>query len=163
MAELMSLKCTNGTIIVHDDKVVISRKGIFAFASQGAVGDRIYYYNDLKTVEYRKPGMINGYMKFIVEGTNDINAKVNLMSTTKESAQDPNTVVLRAFNSKVPKESEKMYNLIMQKIEECKNTDKIGKSNNISTADEIMKFKNLLDEGIITQEEFEKKKQELLK
>lgn len=34
---------------------------------------------------------------------------------------------------------------------------------NISTADEILKFKQLLDEGIITKDEFEKKKQELLK
>ena len=31
-----------------------------------------------------------------------------------------------------------------------------------SAADEILKFKNLLDAGIITQEEFEKKKQQLL-
>ena len=31
-----------------------------------------------------------------------------------------------------------------------------------SVADEILKFKNLLDAGIITQEEFEKKKQQLL-
>lgn len=31
-----------------------------------------------------------------------------------------------------------------------------------SNADEILKFKRLLDEGIITQEEFERKKQELL-
>lgn len=34
--------------------------------------------------------------------------------------------------------------------------------NQLSTADEILKFKNLLDQGIITQEEFEKKKKELL-
>ena len=33
----------------------------------------------------------------------------------------------------------------------------------ISLPDEIRKFKELLDEGIITQEEFETKKQELLK
>lgn len=36
-------------------------------------------------------------------------------------------------------------------------------SNNISVADEILKFKKLLDDGIITKEEFESKKQELLK
>lgn len=35
--------------------------------------------------------------------------------------------------------------------------------NPISNTDEILKFKKLLDEGIITQEDFEKKKQELLK
>lgn len=34
--------------------------------------------------------------------------------------------------------------------------------NNISNADEIAKFKNLLDSGVITEEEFENKKQELL-
>jgi ribosome-binding protein aMBF1 (putative translation factor) len=33
---------------------------------------------------------------------------------------------------------------------------------NFSEADEILKFKKLLDEGIITQEEFEKKKKQLL-
>ena len=36
-------------------------------------------------------------------------------------------------------------------------------TNKMSNADEILKYKKLLDEGIITQEEFEKKKQELLK
>lgn len=50
----------------------------------------------------------------------------------------------------------------------CKNNDKDIVSNmsnkeNNSSADEILKFKQLLDQGIITQEEFDKKKQELLK
>ena len=155
----MSLKCTNGTITVYNDKVVVSRKGLFAFASQGAAGDRIYYYKDLKTVEYKKPGMINGYIKFIIEGTNDINASVNLFSSKKESLQDPNTVILRAFNSKVPMESEKIYNFIMERISQTKN---IGTQSNLSAADEIKKFKELLDNKIITQEEFDKKKNELL-
>ena len=34
---------------------------------------------------------------------------------------------------------------------------------NMSTADEIMKFKKLLDNGIITKEEFEEQKRKLLK
>lgn len=160
MEELMSLKCTNGTIKLYDDKVVIERKGFFSWISQGSVGNRIYYYKDLKTVEYRKPGMINGYIKFIVAGTNDVNARVDLLSTTVESAQDPNTVILRAFNPKIPSESEKIYNIIMKKIEEYKG---ISNSNcNISSADEILKYKKLLDQGIITQEEFERKKNKLL-
>ena len=32
----------------------------------------------------------------------------------------------------------------------------------VSSADEILKFKTLLDQGIINQEEFDKKKKELL-
>ncbi len=35
-------------------------------------------------------------------------------------------------------------------------------TNNTSPADEILKYKNLLDQGIITQEEFDKKKKQIL-
>lgn len=38
----------------------------------------------------------------------------------------------------------------------------IQQQNTVSSADEILKYKNLLDQGIITQEEFEAKKQQLL-
>ncbi|MCC0648374.1 SHOCT domain-containing protein [Clostridioides sp. ZZV15-6598] len=34
--------------------------------------------------------------------------------------------------------------------------------NNSSVADEILKFKNLVDIGVITEDEFDKKKKELL-
>ena len=55
----------------------------------------------------------------------------------------------------------KIYNYIMKKISECKNNN--VNIINTSNADEILKFKKLLDEGIISQEEFERKKQEILK
>lgn len=67
------------------------------------------------------------------------------------------------FEAKVTKwiffKSEEIYSYILQKISESK---KAGLENNCN-ADEIMKYKQLLDNGIITQEEFDKKKQELLK
>ena len=40
--------------------------------------------------------------------------------------------------------------------------EKSQKSSKASVADEIIKFKKLLDEGAITQEEFDNKKKELL-
>lgn len=46
-------------------------------------------------------------------------------------------------------------------IYKCKEEKIVG--NAISNAEEIRKYKELLDEGIITPEEFEKKKRELLK
>ncbi len=66
---------------------------------------------------------------------------------------------MRAFNKEVPNKSEEIYKYILQKISENKDVE----ITNNSSADEIMKFKQLLDDGIITQEEFERKKQELLK
>ena len=41
-------------------------------------------------------------------------------------------------------------------------SERIGVSENLSAADEIAKFKRLLDDGVITQEEFEAKKKQLL-
>ena len=48
---------------------------------------------------------------------------------------------------------------IKKAIDKAKNL----KSNIASNADEIRKYKQLYEDGIITQEEFERKKQELLK
>lgn len=36
------------------------------------------------------------------------------------------------------------------------------KNNGVSSADEILKYKQLLDQGVITEEEFQNKKKELM-
>ena len=58
-------------------------------------------------------------------------------------------------------EGTKVYNkLVLHLKQETSGTPQ--QENRISSADEILKYKRLLDEGIITQEEFNKKKEELL-
>ncbi len=158
--ETFILKCTNGILKVYEDKVVISRNTFGGFISQSLKGDKTFFYNDLTAIEYRKPTiMANGYIKFIAAGTQEINQGVGKLGmTTANAAKDPNTLILRAFNKEIPKKSEEIYNYILEKIQKGKNAN----VNNISSADEIMKFKKLLDEGIISQDEFDKKKQELL-
>ena len=47
------------------------------------------------------------------------------------------------------------------KVEECKK-QKSGQTVAVSAADELKKFKELLDSGVITQEEFDAKKKQLL-
>lgn len=162
MEEIYRLKCTNGLLIVYDDRAVISRKTAQGFISQGLKGDKTFFYKDLYSVEYKKPNLwANGYIKFILPGIPEVSQALGTFgSTTEEASKDPNTLILRAFKKEIPIKSEEMYNYIIQKISEYKNVEK--KSNKISDADEILKFKKLLDEGIITQEEFEKKKKQLL-
>ncbi len=74
------------------------------------------------------------------------------------------TFVLNIYKSKIVDD---LRNAIY-KCQEMQNkayseTNTIINSYQSSNADEILKFKQLLDEGIITQSEFERKKQELLK
>ena len=55
-------------------------------------------------------------------------------------------------------------NQIIVQFTEIKNLKETPIENNatVSTADEILKYKNLLDAGAITQEEYEAKKKQLL-
>lgn len=56
----------------------------------------------------------------------------------------------------------KIQNTINETLNNYKNQSKIVIQNSSSSADEIIKFKQLLDMGVITQEEFEQKKKQLL-
>lgn len=160
MGKLMELKGTNGTIIAYDDKVVIERKGFFAFLSQqGFTGSRTYFYKDINAVEFKKPGLTNGYIKFILAGTVDSNATAGLFKTSQNSIQDQNTVVLRAFKKNTPKFSEELYNLIMENISKSRNSNIIQKSSNL---DELKKLAELKKDGVINEKEFEEQKQKLL-
>ena len=178
---LMQIKATNGTVLVYDDKVVVKRTGIVAISTQGIKGDTVYFYNNLSGIEYRKPGWVNGYLRFIVPGTQTYNPTAgsiggkngflkSMNDATKNNLKDPNTIVLRAFNSSIPKQSEQIYNFILKKINE-NNSKSISieyvsnlnsSPSNYSGADEIAKYKALLDQGVISQEDFERKKQQIL-
>lgn len=160
--EEKELKCTNGLLKVYEDKVTISRRTAMGFVSQGLKGDKTFFYSDLSSIEYKRPSFIaNGYIKFITAGTVETKQNIGILGTTTGKAfKDDNTLILRAFNKEIPKKSEELYKYILLKINECKNKNILV--NNISNADEIMKFKELLNQGIITKQEFDKKKQELL-
>lgn len=160
---LMKIDGQNGSAIAYDDKIVLSRKGFKAFVIQGFAGDRTFYYKDITSIDFRKPSLVaNGYIKIITAGIQDTNnAKNNLLGSTMEAAKDPNTVILRAFKKETANKAEEFYNLVMKKITATK--DNSHNSNQpISNADEIKKYKELLDMGAISTEEFEKKKKELL-
>lgn len=167
---IMQLKATNGTVLVYDDRVVIRRTGMFALATQGIKGDTVFFYHTLSGIDYKKPGLFNGYLRFVTAGTLPYVSQTGWFSSPQDQLNDPNTVVLRAFNSRVPAQSEEIYNFILKKINEynSKPFHEQYKSNipvptnNFSGADEIAKYKRLYDEGVITYEDFERKKRQIL-
>ncbi|MFD1471041.1 DUF4429 domain-containing protein [Companilactobacillus mishanensis] len=163
MNDQLTLKGTNGQLIADDDKITIQRKGLFGVMSQGIKGGRTIFYSDIKSIEFRKPSFFsNGYIQLL---TNlELSNKENTTfagTTTNDAIKDPNTVILRAFKKGKKDESENFYNFVSSKWNAAKSGKNVATSP-VSIADEIEKFKKLLDENIITPEEFDKKKQELL-
>lgn len=61
-----------------------------------------------------------------------------------------------------PKDVDEVYSIILQLLTDLKNNIDNQNKSSISPVEEIKKYKELLDNGIITKEEFEAKKKQLL-
>ena len=121
-----------------------------------AKGDRTIPFHQIVSVEVKKPGAYNGYIYFQTAGSP---AKGQM--TEKDIAEDDNAVIF--LGSDKYETALKIQQYIEQK--QCGPVSSVPypqENRNFSAADEIIKFKQLLDSGIITKEEFEAKKRELL-
>lgn len=159
---IAEFKGQNGKLIVYEDFLAISRNTFGGFMSQGgSSGERRYFYKDISSIEYKKPTFIaNGYFKVIVQGSAETNAKVGLFGSSMKSVQDQNTVILRAFTKKVGEETDRIYELVMQKIIDAKKDKPTAAGT--SKMDELKKLGELKVSGIITEAEFQKEKEKLL-
>ena len=137
-----------------------------ALASLTLILDCVYqriYYKDITSVEFCPPFMgTYGYIQFIYSGfTNRSTSTVSMgpaVSTITKTNKilSENTIVVEMKNNEIARN---IVEYINQRRDEIYRE---SGSNHISGADEIRKYKELADEGIITQEEFETKKKQLL-
>lgn len=106
--------------------------------------------------------MGNGYIQFVIHGVKSINAAANIFGSSEKAMRDPNTIVLRAFTSDISEKADKVYKIIIDIYNKYQNTNRPNVEQNISVADEIRKFKQLLNDGIISNEEYVQRKKTLL-
>ena len=130
------------------------------------VGDRRVNFTNISCVEtFSRANTANGYLKFVKKG-----AQQNTLYDCEYFFFN-NSI---PFKSKKIKESiENIKNVLIERIDTLEQEEKqttrrtvIPKTqhkDNVDSFDEIRKFKQLLDEGIITEDEFNTKKKELLK
>lgn len=147
------LKGANGQLYVYENKIEITRKGVWAFAHQGLKGTKTIPISAIKTIQVKKTGLTQGYIQFGVLGG------VENRGGLQAANYDENTVTFG--NAK----DNKTATQIKEYIENLMYNNSKTKSNIVqatSDADELLKFKKLLDDGVITQEEFDAKKKQLL-
>lgn len=154
MSDLIyELKGVNGQLELYGDKIVIKRKGTLSRLTQGLFkGDKTIFISQVSGIQLKPGGWAtNGYIQFAMSGSSE--SKKGILDATR----DENTVMFK-------KQDNELVNNIKQKIEEIKTSsshNQVVKSHT-SNAEEIMKYKQLMDQGIISQEEFNKKKSKLL-
>lgn len=153
MSELLyELKGVNGQLELYADKVIIKRKGFLSKMTQGLFkGDKTIYLSQITGIQLKLgTAFTNGYFQITIPG--GVESKKGIIDAT----QDENTVMFAKKDNELAKRME-------AKIEELLNAQRQGKSQvSVCAADEIKKYKELLDEGIISTEEFEQKKKQLL-
>jgi len=160
---LVSFKGLNGSLEVFEDRVVISRKTAMGFFFQGNKGNREIYFSDIKAIEFKKTTFsANGYLQFITNAESSQNQSVGLIGTKADALKDPNAIIVRALNKKTVEKSVEAYNIATEILNKYKGATQTTNTPPTSNADEIKKYKDLLDNDIITQEEFDNKKKQLL-
>lgn len=140
----------NGNLVLTDNGVTIER-GIKGFLLGGGMlrGNKTIPYQGIVAVQLKKSGITSGYIQLTLKGGNE--AKGGLF----QSVKDENTINFMLSNKNYDFEEAK--NIIEEKIN--------GSEGNIvqsSSLDELEKLANLKDRGVITDDEFDFKKKELL-
>ncbi len=165
--ETIEFKGQNGKINVFHDRVVISKATFGGFISQsGFSGDRIFFYKDISSIDYKKPSFwANGYIQIIITGTNAVNPKVGITGSSFESMKDPNTVVLSLpifFPSETAKKIDKVFSTIMFNFNNAKKSTQNIDEYNSSKIHNLKILAELKNSGLLTEEEFNKEKEILL-
>lgn len=138
----------NAKIEVYEDKVVITRKGLHA-ATLGKETDVLT--SRLQGVSFREAGFSAGYLRLLFAGD-----KPDVAGTD----MNPHTVMFKKKSNDAMKAvKDKIYEMINNALKANNTTTIVAAT---SSADELKKFKELLDSGIISQEEFDEKKKQLL-
>lgn len=154
---MVELKGRQGkSVVLEENSVKIVKKGgVFS-----AKREKNFPIRNISAVEVKKPGMaFAGYIQFSIGGSQQLNSSYKVTGGTFDAVQDENSVVFA---------DKKSYEIALEIKRYIDNYSTAPKQQattgqtQTSGADEILKFKKLLDEGVINEEEFNAKKKQLL-
>lgn len=140
----------NGQFELTDEVLRIRRKGALAFLTQGLKGDKEILISQISSIQFKNASMlINGYMQIAFLGGQEGKRGIG------QAGGDENTVMFRvgqqpAFLA--------LRDELQKRMASSRDT---GKSQ-ISAMDELEKLASLRDRGVVSEEEFVKKKKALL-
>lgn len=146
-----NLKGAQKILTVYDDHITLTQIKNFrtVLTHDWFKGEKEILYCDMTSVQYKPASsFILGYIQFEVPG---VHTGSNFGSENSWT-----------FESDMSKSAEVVCEYVRQRIREIKTMAAGGAVATLSPADELLKMKELLDAGIITQEEFNAKKKQLL-
>jgi hypothetical protein len=140
---------------------VIARDGTITIVKEAGVfssrREKVLPIRNITSVEVKRPGpFVVGFIQFSIAGGQPRNSSYTWTGGAFDAVQDENSVVFGDDTCYRMAMSIKSY------VEQYSQADGQGTPVSFSIADEIAKLKRLADEGVLTREEFEAKKKQLL-
>ena len=145
-------------IDIYTDKVVITTKVTIGslLTNNATDGEKTIYYSDCIGVQFKQAGFTIGYLQLETASGNGNNEASNFYA---ENSFTFDEIVIS--NKKMTE----VTNYVKSRVDAVKKgstTPVSTNSSNISVADELLKLKQLLDMGVLSQEEFDEQKNKLL-
>ena len=149
---LIKAKGIGGGLELLKNKIRIKRKGGMAFLLHGIKGDKEIFLNQISSIQLKKAGFaLNGYIQFAFLGGRE--AKGGLFQATS----DENTIMFTKDNQQ---DFVEIKNAIEEQIFQFQNQNKYEKTS--VDINDLEKLAKLRDKGVITEEEFQAKKRQIL-
>lgn len=142
------------TLLVYEDGVILTSRGNKSMEELSA-DLRSIYYSELISMKFKNCGWFPGSLEFNVKGSEKRLASLSAGTSSETKFAFGNASLYD--NKTLATLMEKIHVYIQLRIDEYQVQTQVA-----SVADEILKFKYLLDQGILNKEEFDKKKKELL-
>src|SRR5690606_16477629 len=136
------------TVTVDDHNVKIQPRGMMNFLNKGgSKGEKSIPLKSITAIQFKEPKLTTGYIQFAYSGSSE--TKGGTMSAVK----DENTITFIKSELELARE-------LVDLIESKRHENKSEPTQQLSAADELIKYKGLLDAGVLTQEEFYAKKKQ---
>jgi len=163
---IAEFKGSNGTVTLYEDKILIQRKGIMAklahFSAGTSGGDRTIFLDQIRSIEINK-GLLNCDMFFNTGNVGELSGgRRKFMNDGASKLKIEYSVEFVRSDAKKAEEFKAKAEDAISKFKRPAAQPASVVQAAPSAADEIKKFKELLDAGAISQEEFETKKKQLL-
>lgn len=138
---------SNGSVELLTDAIVIRRKGLANFLTQGAQGEKRIPLSAITSVQFKAAGFMAGMIQFSLMGSRD--AAPGMLAATK----DENAVLFE-------KRQQPDFERLKAAVEGRMGAKAAAPANGIGA--ELAQMADLVDRGFMTREEFDAGKRRLL-
>ncbi|MFG2992321.1 DUF4429 domain-containing protein [Streptomyces sp. NPDC048257] len=155
-AAMIEVSGSGGQLVFDGQYITITRKGFLARATHGR-GEKRLHVSQVSAVQWKPAGaLVNGFIQFSIGGADRQALKG---ARTIDASKDENSVV---FTKQQQPEFERLRAALDQAIAAQHAPQGGAPSTPVSVADELLKLRSLVEQGLLTQGEFDQQKVRLL-